>query len=619
MDKNDQQKAGAYFTVNGFADFEEGSFKGRTKAAVTSLNACFLDVDLTPDTRRMEAEALLKELQDKGLPPTAVILTGKGLHVYWLFDEPQDPSERKVSEYEALQSAIVEHYKGRGADPQARDIARILRIPGSAYWDSSGEHTADIELLYVDSKTKYRPAQIAEYFRSTLHIDTPGGESLSRLVGGEFDLASVLNVKKGSRHHDMYSAALSLIQSAKDLSSARKMYKAVLSTWESPAKDPLDWGDAWRQFDSAKQKIEKETPQAFLGDSEGISIGIRPFEDIEEKPLEWLWEGFIARGKSHMLTGEPNLGKSQVTLDIAARLSSGRSLPSYTGFLPQQDLKPIGVIILSAEDDAADTIRPRLRAAGADLRYVLHLESALVKTDPKTRKKSIRSLSLREDAEQILRAIKTLPFEVGLIVIDPISAFLSGSQDSNSNSDARGTLAQLRAVIMSKGTALLMINHNNKNLAAKSAHGRSMGSVGWNADARATFYVFKEKSDEKKRVFSVGKANLVADAGKGFFYEMHSKILNVGGKEQSVPFIKWDESSFPTLSADEYSSSPMEKTQPKSDECAEELEMYMVGKSEVSAKEGLKYMKERGFSQADIYRTARKMGIIGEYGKWKRV
>lgn len=607
-----EKKEGAYFTVNGFANFKEGETTGRTKANVTTFNCNFLDIDLTPETRRTEAELIYKELCLGGLRPTAVVLTGKGLHVYWIYKAPFGYSAAKLKEYEVLQNAIVDRYLSKGADKQARDAARVLRLPGMKYFNKAGENTCDTELLYINEDSKYTPVEVANYFRQTIKIDTKAGETLLRLNGDDFDFSSILNVKKGNRHHASYSAALSLIQRSKDLPSARKMFQGVLSTWESPSDDPLDWDDSWNQFEEAKKFIEKDRPQAFMGDPEGNSISITIASNVKMQKIEWLWEGFIAKGKAHMLTGEPGLGKSQITIDIASRLSMGERFPSY--ILGAISHEPIGVLILSAEDSPEDTMKPRLIAAGADLDKVAFLSSAMIEKD-KNGKLKIRSLALKEDAEQILKAIATLPFKVGLIIIDPVSAYLSSSQDSNSNSDARGTLAQLQHTVMDKGIALLMINHTNKNTQAKSAHMRSMGSVGWNAAARATFYVFKDQ-DNGKRVFSVGKMNLAKEAGRGFFYEIKEKDVEIDGDKVGVPYIEWNMKEFPTREADDYVQANT-KTEKKSSECEEELELYMVGKSEVPTSEGMAFMKERGFSRAEVYRAARKQGIIGEYGVWK--
>src|SRR5690242_10534713 len=84
--------------------------------------------------------------------------------------------------------------------------------------------------------------------------------------------------------------------------------------------------------------------------------------EIDMEPVNWLWPGRVALGKHTCLAGEPGAGKSQVTIDLAARVSMGAPLPCGEGTALQGN-----VIILSAEDSDSDTIVPRLHAAGADL------------------------------------------------------------------------------------------------------------------------------------------------------------------------------------------------------------------------------------------------------------
>src|SRR4051794_28634333 len=57
-----------------------------------------------------------------------------------------------------------------------------------------------------------------------------------------------------------------------------------------------------------------------------VSKPEQPFEglrviraaDIAPQPIEWVWPGRIARGKLTLIAGEPGLGKSQVTCEVAA-------------------------------------------------------------------------------------------------------------------------------------------------------------------------------------------------------------------------------------------------------------------------------------------------------------
>ena len=86
--------------------------------------------------------------------------------------------------------------------------------------------------------------------------------------------------------------------------------------------------------------------------------------------IDWLWPDRLARGKLNFIAGPPDQGKSQITCDLSARVSNGTEWPNHEGKIDE----PGSVIILAAEDDAADTILPRLVAAGADLTKIFILQ-----------------------------------------------------------------------------------------------------------------------------------------------------------------------------------------------------------------------------------------------------
>lgn len=88
---------------------------------------------------------------------------------------------------------------------------------------------------------------------------------------------------------------------------------------------------------------------------------MRPLSQISPQPLKWLWSGRIPLGKLTLLIGDPGLGKSLATVDLTARITRGVDFPDGACSVGGS------VIMLSAEDDPEDTIRPRLDAAGAML------------------------------------------------------------------------------------------------------------------------------------------------------------------------------------------------------------------------------------------------------------
>jgi hypothetical protein len=77
--------------------------------------------------------------------------------------------------------------------------------------------------------------------------------------------------------------------------------------------------------------------------------------DVDREPIRWLWPERIPLGKVTVLDGDPGTGKSTLTLTIAAKVTTGSPFPD--GSRPERS----DAILLSAEDDIADTIRPRWR------------------------------------------------------------------------------------------------------------------------------------------------------------------------------------------------------------------------------------------------------------------
>jgi hypothetical protein len=94
---------------------------------------------------------------------------------------------------------------------------------------------------------------------------------------------------------------------------------------------------------------------------------LRRVSELASRPVAWLWSGRLPLGRVVIFEGDPGLGKSLVTLDLYARLSTGRPFPDG-----QPGPGPAPAIIINADD----TIRPRLEALGADLAslFVLDLE-----------------------------------------------------------------------------------------------------------------------------------------------------------------------------------------------------------------------------------------------------
>jgi RecA-family ATPase len=180
---------------------------------------------------------------------------------------------------------------------------------------------------------------------------------------------------------------------------------------------------------------------------------------VTRELLEWLWPGRIPLGKLTLLAGDPGLGKSFVTLDMAARVSRGDAWPD----MPLLKQTPGNVILLNAEDDLADTIAPRLDKAHADDARILALEG--VETQGRR-----RQFSLEIDVPR-LEEVLVENTETRLVVIDPLAAYC-GAVDSHKNSDVRGLLAPLAELAGQHRVAIVSVTHLSKS---GSTSGRCSG------------------------------------------------------------------------------------------------------------------------------------------------
>lgn len=313
--------------------------------------------------------------------------------------------------------------------------------------------------------------------------------------------------------------------------------------------------------------------------------------DVKPQPIRWLWPGKIALGKPTLFAGDPGLGKSMLTVNLAAHVSTGRDWPAGGGVCPQGD-----VLFVSAEDDPADTIRPRLDAVGADsnrVHIVGGVESLNRDGDPET-----RLLSLRRDLEPIREAALSLP-QCRLIVVDPVSAYLDGA-DSHNNAEVRGVIAPLSELASSIGAAIIFVTHLNKGTGGSALY-RATGSLAFVAAARAAFLVTRDKADHNRRLFLPLKNNLGPDAS-GMAY----RIEEMNG----VPYVAW-EKEIVLISADDALGRDDDQDDHESTLAGDAAEWLseVLSAGPVPSDDVKKHAKEAGYSWATIRRAQAALGI----------
>jgi hypothetical protein len=217
-----------------------------------------------------------------------------------------------------------------------------------------------------------------------------------------------------------------------------------------------------------------------------VALEVRCLDGVRPEPVEHLVEDFLPRGKVTLFAGRGGLGKSVATLDLAAAVTAGRCAFGLIYTPPP----PADVLLASAEDDTADTVVPRLLAAGADLSRVHEVQGL--------RDKDGRLLPFSlADCDVLARELERRP-GVKLVVIDPVGVFAGRTgADTHKEAPVQALLAGLRDLAVAGKVAVVLVAHVNKSEEAK-ARNRVSGSAAFVNSARAA-YLFTEDEEAPGR------------------------------------------------------------------------------------------------------------------------
>jgi hypothetical protein len=217
-----------------------------------------------------------------------------------------------------------------------------------------------------------------------------------------------------------------------------------------------------------------------------------PVGDFKPEPIQWLWLNRLALGRPALLEGDPELLKSFLTLDLCARLSTGRPFPDGS---PSGG--PANSLILNAEDRVQDTIVPRLHALEADVKRVFVLRSK----DPRMPK----SFYLRSELDVLEQLLGQM--DARLLVVDPVVAFVDRDINWANDQSVRRLLSPLAGVAERCRCAMILIRHLNKAGGGNALY-RGSGSIGVIASCRAAWLVGRDPQNPEHRVLAQTKNNL---------------------------------------------------------------------------------------------------------------
>lgn len=332
--------------------------------------------------------------------------------------------------------------------------------------------------------------------------DCPEERKQLESIGGVEYLGEVLESVPHAANAEYYAKAV------KEKAQRRRLHSVVENIREIFESDrPIG------QSISEIKEIAAGLDGAIEGHADSQAI-IKNLSDVESLPIEWFWYNTIPAGMLTLVIGDPGLGKSFLSLFMAAKVSRGGYWPGMNG--EPCNSAPEGlVILLTAEDDLPRVIKPRLDAMGTNADKIIAIEGVRAIDDDGRHNDT--SFCLQWDLPALQRVIANQK-DVKHIIIDPVSAYLGRKVDSHRDADVRSILMPLVDLAELNNIAVVGIMHLNKNSSGKAVY-RALGSVAFTAAARTVWLVSKDPDDpdSRRRLFTPAKHNvLIEPHGLGF-------------------------------------------------------------------------------------------------------
>lgn len=379
----------------------------------------------------------------------------------------------------ATNSYIAKRIK---ADPSGADTTQVLRVVGTINHKPGKEDRVKL-ISSSPLRNNFREETIRGLF---LKYKVP--EKVKEALAKDLD-------DEADRSHVMFFTCRSMFEVGMSVEQVREVLR--YSKWNK-------FGDHSKRFDDELEREYKKFNAAKMSeiDREEEMEGLEAFDllGIETEELDFLWDPYIPEGKITIIEGDPGLGKSWLTMKIAADLSYGRALPG------SEPMDPRKVLLLSAEDGLADTIKPRLELMDANFSNIFAVNKPVYITEPDMRR--IRTICLDKN--------------ISVIIIDPLVAFMGGKIDLHKANQTRDIMARLARLGDELGITIICIRHLTKGGKDKAIY-RGLGSIDITGAARSVLAIGRDPANPfSGRVICHIKSNLARE-GLSLLYYLDDK------------------------------------------------------------------------------------------------
>jgi hypothetical protein len=471
-------------------------------------------VDIDPKAGGSEALEEIRDSVDGELPATLACRTGSGGgHLWFTTDE------------ELKQGAGI---LGPGLDTRIHGKGYVL-VPPSV-------HPCGKPYRWKDARfASWSPVPLPEWLASRLRrngkkktstFDLPPAEG-TRAYGEaalEAEVQAVTGAPEGMRNDRLNKAAYALGQlvaggeldagmteagllkaaraaGLSDREAARTIGSGLQAGAETPRSAPQHPPSHLDRIPPRSEAAEQEPSETVTEGSDAeqtLGLVIRTMSNVPREDIRPRFGGRLLYGKLGALGGNAGVGKSYLSAVIAAAESQGWKLPGDDHAPP-----PADVLIASYEDDAGDTIGPRLDALGADSKRI-HVIEGVRDSEDRMRPFGASDVSHLETALDSLR-------DVRLVIVDPVSAFVGSGIDEHRGNEVRGALEGLRRLAAERRVAVLIVMHTRKS-SADNALQRLAGSGAYGQLIRTAMFAAHDPDDPSRCAVAHIKHNVTGKA-----------------------------------------------------------------------------------------------------------
>ena len=327
------------------------------------------------------------------------------------------------------------------------------------------------------------------------------------------------------------------------------------------------------------------------------------FSTVRPERVEFHWKPFLPKGRPAAIEGDPGIGKTSLVMKIIAHITSGKAFPNlFDGMPPPQDFAPQNVCLLTSEDDAGDTLRPRLEVNGGDPKRVFQIAGWQQPDGEK-------GIVTMQDLDLLRQALEA--YSPALLVFDPVQSFFGRGVDMNHANDTRPVLDAVAVLCKHYACTPLYVRHVGKAQRAKALYA-GLGSIDITANMRSVLFLGEDPDNKARRILAHSKSNN-ARLGPSLAYVVQTvehEVFTADGGSVLVeaPRLEWDGRS--ELSADDLAAPPLVDEEDTSAlEQAREFLTELLHDGPILYDEVKKAIKQAGIAMITVKRAKPLTGV----------